>query len=107
MPRWLGLPYARAARFAVPVLEPLDPRRRSDTFGPAAPQPLDSPLGSIVPGMSVAAIDEDACLTLNIWAPDDADGVPVLVWFHGGSFLIGASSQPVYDGALLAREQGT
>ena len=29
----------------------------------------------------------------------------MLVWFHGGSFVIGASSQPVYDGALLAAEQ--
>ena len=34
-----------------------------------------------------------------------AEPVPVLVWFHGGSFVIGASSQPVYDGALLASEQ--
>ena len=29
--------------------------------------------------------------------------LPVLVWFPGGAFAIGASSQPVYDGARLAR----
>ena len=29
----------------------------------------------------------------------------MLVWFHGGSFVIGASSQAVYDGARLAAEE--
>src|SRR5689334_25312100 len=55
--------------------------------------------------MGVSAYDEDACLTVSVWAPDGADALPVLVWFHGGSFVIGPSSQPVYDGALLATEQ--
>ncbi len=80
-------------------------RVHTTRFGPAAPQALDSPLASVVPGMDVAAYDEHACLTLNVWAPDEAAGVPVLVWFHGGSFVIGSASQPVYDGALLAAEQ--
>jgi para-nitrobenzyl esterase len=103
--RRLGIPYAHADRFQSPVLAPFDAARSYDRFGPSAPQPLDSPLGSIVPGMRVRATDEHACLTLNVWSPDDADALPVLVWFHGGSFLIGASSQPVYDGTLLAEEQ--
>ena len=76
-----------------------------DAFGPAAPQAVDNPLGGLVPGMRVGATDERDCLTLNVWAPDGAEALPVLVWFHGGSFVIGASSQPVYDGALLTREQ--
>lgn len=105
MPRWLGIPYARAERFRAPERVPFDVSASYQAFGPAAPQPLDSPLGAIVPGMRVRATDEHACLTLNIWSPADAQGLPVLVWFHGGSFLIGASSQPVYDGALLAEEQ--
>jgi len=103
--RWLGVPYARAARFGAPVQVAFDASGSYESFGPAAPQPLDSPLGEIVPGMSVSAYDEHACLTLNVWAPDGADALPVLVWFHGGSFVIGSSSQPVYDGALLATEQ--
>src|SRR5262249_9691241 len=82
---WLGIPSARAARFAVPKVRPYDAPRAYDAFGPAAPQAVDSPLGGLVPGMRVGATDEQACLTLNIWAPDDADGLPVLVWFHGGS----------------------
>src|SRR5262245_36749207 len=57
--------------------------------------------------MKVRDTDENACLTLNMWAPETSDGtpLPVLVWFHGGSFVIGASSQPVYDGTRLASEQ--
>src|SRR6478736_6371281 len=104
----LGIPYATAKRFAAPQAVPFDAERvDGDKFGPAAPQALDGPLGEIVPGMQVRDIDEAACLTLNVWAPDAGDGspLPVLVWFHGGSFVIGASSQPVYDGAFLAQEQ--
>ncbi len=52
--------------------------------------------------MKVRETDEAACLTLNVWAPQTDEPLPVLVWFHGGSFVIGASSQPVYDGTLLA-----
>jgi para-nitrobenzyl esterase len=102
----LGIPYATALRFMPPQPIAFDARRGDGTrFGPAAPQVLDSPLGEIVPGMKVRDTDEDACLTLNVWAPETDEPLPVLVWFHGGSFVMGASSQPVYDGTLLASEQ--
>ena len=103
--RRLGIPYARAERFSAPQRVAFDPSHVYDHFGPAAPQPLDSPLGEIVPGMRVVDTDEHACLTLNVWAPAGDGPHPVLVWFPGGSFMIGASSQGVYDGALLAGEQ--
>ena len=104
----LGIPYATAKRFMAPQPVRFDPSRTDGSeFGPAAPQALDGPLGEIVPGMKVTETDEDSCLTLNVWSPvaDTHEALPVLVWFHGGSFVIGASSQPVYDGALLAAEQ--
>jgi para-nitrobenzyl esterase len=103
--RWLGVPYARAERFTAPQPVAFDPTRTYDHFGPAAPQPLDSPLGEIVPGMRVVDTDEHACLTLNVWAPAAGGTHPVLVWFPGGSFMIGASSQGAYDGTLLSTEQ--
>jgi carboxylesterase type B len=47
-------------------------------------------------------IDED-CLHLNVWSPGlDAAARPVLVWIHGGAFLTGTGSAPIYDGARLA-----
>ena len=102
----LGIPYATASRFEAPQPIVFDNARGDGSeFGPAAPQELDGPLGGIVPGMQVGETDEERGLTLNVWVPSGAAGLPVLVWFHGGSFVIGASSQPVYDGALLAAEQ--
>ncbi len=44
------------------------------------------------------------CLTLNVWAPADAEGLPVLVYFYGGGFVAGDASEPRYDGAAIARE---
>ncbi len=37
-------------------------------------------------------------LTLNVCTPDPgAAGLPVLVWIHGGAYIAGASSDPMYD----------
>ena len=43
------------------------------------------------------------CLTLNVWTPFDAEGLPVLVYFYGGGFVAGDASEPRYDGAAVAR----
>src|ERR1700693_3353535 len=101
----LGITYANAARFAAPRPIVFDAAGADGSrFGPAAPQALDGPLGEIVPGMKVRDTDEQDCLTLNVWAPASDEPLPVLVWFHGGSFVMGSSSQPVYDGERLARD---
>lgn len=52
------------------------------------------------------ATSED-CLTLNVWRPAGTRAgarLPVLVWIHGGAFVMGSASQPVFDGAAWARE---
>ena len=44
------------------------------------------------------------CLYLNIWRPaGTATKLPVMVWIHGGGFVFGGSSLPVFDGAAYAR----
>ncbi|MDB5454954.1 MAG: carboxylesterase [Caulobacter sp.] len=52
------------------------------------------------------ATSED-CLTVNVWAPENVTpngpGAPVMVWVHGGGYVMGSGSQPVFDGAALAR----
>jgi para-nitrobenzyl esterase len=48
-------------------------------------------------------MDED-CLTLNVYTPAADDGRrPVMVWIHGGGFVIGSGSQAIYDGGPLVR----
>jgi para-nitrobenzyl esterase len=75
--------------------------RPAKRFGPDCIQePMSSPPG---PGF-VNATSED-CLYLNIWRPTASDDrLPVMVWIHGGGFIMGAGSFPSYDGAAFARK---
>ncbi|XP_026541677.1 acetylcholinesterase-like isoform X1 [Notechis scutatus] len=44
------------------------------------------------------------CLFLNIWVPhpQPSVSVPILVWIHGGGFIMGAGSLDLYNGSTLA-----
>jgi len=41
---------------------------------------------------------------LSVTAPRDAQGLPVMVWFHGGAYMSGSGEAPKYDPDLLAAE---
>jgi para-nitrobenzyl esterase len=97
-----GVPFARPPvgdlRFAPPrPPAPWAGALRATRFGAAAPQEQSTV------GFGIEETSED-CLTLNVWTPglDDARR-PVMVWIHGGAFVFGGASQPIYDGARLAR----
>ncbi|MFT4029524.1 MAG: carboxylesterase family protein [Protaetiibacter sp.] len=110
-----GVPPSGALRWREP--EPASWSGTADAFAysPIAPQ-LDTRLssGGIMPavldllyprGGSPAengTMGED-CLSLNVWAPEGAEGLPVLVWLHGGGFAHGAGSEQVFAGDRLAR----
>ena len=102
-----GVPYAAPPfgdlRFAAPTApEPWSAVRECTAYGPTAlkppyPVPIDALLPEpVVPG--------EAVLNLNVWTPDGAEGLPVLVWVHGGAFVNGSGGVPQYDGSAFARD---
>ncbi|QBY05871.1 carboxylesterase/lipase family protein [Thalassotalea sp. HSM 43] len=71
----------------------------SQSFGNIAPQTFDH--NPLLQYANDLAQSED-CLNLNIYAPQSDKKLPVMVWIHGGGFLNGAGSQPIYDAKTLA-----
>ena len=72
-------------------------RRRPSSAPPASSRRPKSRASTPATSMPMS---ED-CLTLNIWAPADAQNAPVFVWIYGGALSGGASREPLYDGARL------
>jgi para-nitrobenzyl esterase len=54
---------------------------------------------------NTAPVSED-CLYLNIWTPAKSAKakLPVIVWIHGGGYVGGSTSIPLYDGTGFARK---
>lgn len=107
--RFLGIPYAEppsgANRFRPPVpVLPWTGVLDCTAPGPAAPQNPESPAP---PGSTPRSWSEEGCLNLNVWTPGtDGPARPVMVWIHGGAYLMGANSDAMYDGARLAAAAG-
>src|SRR6266516_4675947 len=105
---FLGIPYA-APPFGPNRMLPPQPvpawagERDATSFGPTVPKGDYPP--QYVPLFPEEVIPGEDCLNLNVWTPDaGADGLPVLVWIHGGSFMNGSGSVGAYDGAAFARD---
>jgi para-nitrobenzyl esterase len=98
-----GMPFARPPvgelRLAAPMpVEPWEGVREAGAFGPPPPQ-------SRVLGGPAARDTDGEWLTVNVWSPDPgAARVPVMVWIHGGGYVYGWSGDPLFDGAVLARD---
>ncbi|MEO6893928.1 MAG: carboxylesterase family protein [Ginsengibacter sp.] len=74
--------------------------RKADKFGP---RPMQKYIFTDMQFRS-DSVSED-CLYLNVWTPAKStnDKLPVLVYFYGGGFVAGGSSEYRYDGESMAR----
>ncbi|MEU8660257.1 carboxylesterase/lipase family protein [Actinoplanes philippinensis] len=114
---WLGIPYAQPPVGALRWHAPVPHRgwtgvRDTTAYGDGCIQQgrLFSPAPSgphygldIRDGLGKPVGAED-CLTLNVYRPATAQKrLPVIVFIHGGSNVVGYSADPMYDGDTLAR----
>ncbi|KAI0018192.1 inactive carboxylesterase 4 [Xylariomycetidae sp. FL0641] len=95
---WQGIRYAAAPtgdlRWQAPQLPATDQTvMDATTPGPQCPQSY--------PGQSVLGFDEgdEDCLFLNVFSPNDApsEGLPVLIWIHGGGYGFGNGNQDMTE----------
>ncbi|WIM68582.1 carboxylesterase/lipase family protein [Corynebacterium breve] len=96
---WRGVPYGADTsgphRFRAPRSVPSWPGIKDCTeYAPPALQ------GTY--GLTSKVIGSENCLTVDIVRPDTDEELPVVVYFHGGSFLMGSSHEKVLQGHNLA-----
>lgn len=102
---WRGVRYAAPPVGELRWRAPRAPQRWTEPaaatrVGPVCPQPTDPRIP-----IDLGAPQGDDCLTLNVWAPsgtEPGDGKPVMVWVHGGAYILGSSAQSLYRGRELA-----
>ena len=103
---WKGIPFAYPPTAHRRFLPPQPPQPWSGVldasqFGPAALQSAHLGNASSANGIPTS----ENCLSLNIWSPDaDQQKRPVMVYIHGGGFVIGSSSEPQSDGTSFAAQ---
>ena len=109
---FLGVPYAKAERFAyAKSVEHWDGELDATAFGPACPQNrgwhehMEDPTFRFYKREfregSRFTYSED-CLNLNIYTPKEGKNCPVVLFFHGGGFESGINCESPFDGAALA-----
>ncbi|AOR30574.1 carboxylesterase [Streptomyces fodineus] len=102
-----NIPYAAAPTGPLRFAPPRPPAawdgiRDADAHGPTAPKaPYLPPMDRLIPEVDIPGED---FLNLNVWTPDPAGRLPVMVWLHGGAFSNGSGSVPGYDGTAFARD---
>lgn len=100
--RFAGIPYAQPPlgelRFKPPLpAQPWDGIRDARDFGPVGIQIYDNFTGDYFMNQS-----ED-CLSANVWTPGiDNKRRPVIVFLHGGGFLLGGANHPTMHGTQFA-----
>lgn len=106
-----SVPYAAAPvgnlKFAAPEKpKPWDGARDATQSGPTAPfnVPAEADIDS-KPVFCNGWIKGDNYLTANIWTPAlEAKHLPVIVFIHGGAFVVGTGDVPLYDGTAFAKK---
>ncbi|KAJ5537231.1 Carboxylesterase type B [Penicillium frequentans] len=107
---YLGIPYASPPmgqlRFAAPASLQSKETLIADTYNDTLPwYPASTPQAPriISAFLQQPGRQSEDCLYLNIWTkPGSSKPKPVLLWIHGGRFVITGAESSYYDGQALA-----
>jgi para-nitrobenzyl esterase len=100
-----GIEFATADRFQAPVpVAPWQGTREALRYGPMCPQQEEGL--ELVLGTPPGVLEQsERCLNLSVTAPvPDGTLRPVMVWIHGGAYLIGSGSLAYYEAHRLVDE---
>ncbi|MFT2749373.1 carboxylesterase family protein [Clavibacter sp. Sh2036] len=113
--RYLGIPYATAARGVPPVsaVPARGPDGRPVVLAavhpaPACPQPSSRILDTLMQGALDGIERSEDCQRLSVTLPADiapGEVLPVIAWFHGGGYTTGAGDLAIHDPRALVVEQ--
>lgn len=98
-----GITFAKCERFRPAEPVPLEDGMKDGgaDYGTVMPQPSrHHPVSGVA--LDIPKMDEHR-LCLTVYAPEDADNLPVMVWIHGGSFLVGGSEEHRYSCRRLVK----
>lgn len=86
---WMGIPYAQAGRWEAPT----GPEAWTETLDCTAQGPVAVQSGMDYSTFQQVTKGTEDCLNLDVYAPEDAEGLPVLVYVHGGNNQTGDSTE--------------
>lgn len=104
---WMGIPYAEPPVGNLRWRAPQPPTPWEGVWealsaGSVCPQ-MQSFLSGVKAAPDQKMVGNEDCLYLNVWAPTNARGLPVMLWIHGGANIIGQGG--TYNGAHLATQE--
>jgi len=104
-----GIPYAAPPlvdlRWRAP--QPVTPWKATLLPNELTPSCFQNERNCILVGGGDPHPTSEDCLYLNVWTPEpeaNASKRPVMVWIHGGAYILGAGKLPVYHGAPLVKK---
>ncbi|KAF6793396.1 acetylcholinesterase [Colletotrichum sojae] len=103
---WKGIRFAAPPTDALRWQPPQPPASTNQTipateFSEKCPQVLLAGIGFPY----TPDVDDEDCLFLNVWAPEGAKDLPVMVWIHGGGYGFGDGRQDMSE-ILAANDNG-